>query len=105
MERAGAERLTDSELEAAVALARRVATNVSRAAEVRDDVIEDLVIAVLAGGHVLIEDLPGVGKTTLARALARSLDLEFARIQCTADLLPADVVGTKLFNHPESRFQ
>ena len=59
----------------------------------------------LAGGHVLIEDLPGVGKTTLARALARSLDLEFARIQCTADLLPADVVGTNVFNQRESRFE
>ena len=105
MERAGAERLTDSEIETAVALARRVATNVSRAAEVRDDVIEHLVIAVLAGGHVLIEDLPGVGKTTLARALARSLDLEFARVQCTADLLPADVVGTSIFNQRESRFE
>ena len=105
MERAGAERLTDSEIAAAGALARRVATNVSHAAEVRDDVIEHLIIAVLAGGHVLIEDLPGVGKTTLARAMARSLDLEFARIQCTADLLPADVVGTNIFNQRESRFQ
>ncbi len=105
MERAGAERLTDSEIETAGVLARRVATNVSRAAEVRDDVIEHLIIAVLAGGHVLIEDLPGVGKTTLARALARSLDLEFARIQCTADLLPADVVGTSIFNQRESRFE
>jgi MoxR-like ATPase len=105
MERAGAERLTGFEIEAAGALARRVATNVSRAAEVRGDVIEHLVIAILAGGHVLIEDLPGVGKTTLARALARSLDLEFARIQCTADLLPADVVGTSIFNQRESRFE
>jgi MoxR-like ATPase len=105
MERAEAERLTESEIATAGALARRVATNVSRAAEVRDDVIEHLVIAVLAGGHVLIEDLPGVGKTTLARALARSLDLEFARIQCTADLLPADVVGTNIFNQRESRFE
>jgi MoxR-like ATPase len=60
---------------------------------------------VLAGGHALIEDLPGVGKTTLARALSRSLDLEFARIQCTADLLPADVVGTNVFNQRESRFE
>src|SRR3954453_14103129 len=106
MERAGAERrLTDPEIEAAVAMARRVATNVAKAAEVRGEVIEHLVIAVLAGGHVLIEDLPGVGKTTLARALARSLDLEFARIQCTADLLPADVVGTSIFNQRESRFE
>ena len=106
MERAGAEhRLTDPEIEAAVAMARRVAVNVAKAAEVRGEVIEHLVIAVLAGGHVLIEDLPGVGKTTLARALARSLELEFARIQCTADLLPADVVGTNIFNQRESRFE
>ena len=106
MERAGAERrLTDPEVAAAREMARRVAANVSQAAEVRAAVIEHLVIAVLAGGHVLIEDLPGVGKTTLARALARSLDLEFARIQCTADLLPADVVGTNIFNQRESRFE
>ncbi|MEA2138839.1 MAG: MoxR-like ATPase [Solirubrobacteraceae bacterium] len=106
MERAEAERrLTESELAAAGALARRVAANVAQAAEVREAVIEQLIIAVLAGGHVLIEDLPGVGKTTLARALARSLDLEFARIQCTADLLPADVVGTNIFNQRESRFE
>ncbi|MEJ7798046.1 MAG: AAA family ATPase [Solirubrobacteraceae bacterium] len=106
MERAGAERrLTDPEIEAAGSLVRRVVANVGQAAEVRDVVIEQLVIAVLAGGHVLIEDLPGVGKTTLARALARSLELEFARIQCTADLLPADVVGTNIFNQRESRFE
>jgi MoxR-like ATPase len=54
---------------------------------------------------VLIEDLPGVGKTTLARALSRSLALEFARVQCTADLLPADVVGTNVFNQREGRFE
>ena len=105
MEPAQAQRLTEAEIEAAGSLARRVVTNVAQAAEVRDEVIAQLVIAVLAGGHVLIEDLPGVGKTTLARALSRSLDLEFARIQCTADLLPADVVGVNIFNQRESRFE
>jgi MoxR-like ATPase len=100
-----ARRLTDVELDAAGALARRVAANVAQAAEVRADVIAHLIVAVLAEGHALIEDLPGVGKTTLARALARSLDLEVARIQCTADLLPADVVGTNVFNQRESRFE
>jgi len=105
MERAQVPRLTETEIEAAGALAQRVIANVGQAAEVRDDVIEQLVIAVLAEGHVLIEDLPGVGKTTLARALSRSLDLEFARIQCTADLLPADVVGVNIFNQRESRFE
>ena len=106
MERAEAQRrLTDAEIASAGTLAQRVSANIAQAAEVRDEVIDDIVIAVLAEGHVLIEDLPGVGKTTLARALSRSLDLEFARIQCTADLLPADVVGTNIFNQRESRFE
>jgi MoxR-like ATPase len=106
MDRAGTERrLTDEEVDAAGVLAKRVAGNVAQAAEVRADVLEHLIVAVLAEGHALIEDLPGVGKTTLARALAKSLDLEFARIQCTADLLPADVVGTNVFNQRESRFE
>ena len=98
-------RLTDTEVDAAGVLARRVAANVALAAEVRADVLEHLIVAVLAEGHALIEDLPGVGKTTLARALSRSLDLEFARIQCTADLLPADVVGTSVFNQREGTFE
>jgi len=105
MEHAGAERLARAEIEATGALAQRVAANVAQAVEVRKEVTEHLIVAVLAGGHALIEDLPGVGKTTLARALARSLDLEFARIQCTADLLPADVVGTNVFNQRENRFE
>ncbi|MDX6691678.1 MAG: MoxR-like ATPase [Solirubrobacteraceae bacterium] len=98
-------RLSADEVDATRVLARRIAANVTQAAEVRDEVIEHLIVAALAEGHVLIEDLPGVGKTTLARALARSLDLEFARIQCTADLLPADVVGTSVFNQRESTFE
>jgi MoxR-like ATPase len=105
MEHAGAERLAPAEIEATGALAQRVTANVAQAVEVRREVTEHLIITVLAGGHALIEDLPGVGKTTLARALARSLDLEFARVQCTADLLPADVVGTNVFNQRENRFE
>jgi MoxR-like ATPase len=53
----------------------------------------------LAGGHLLVEDLPGVGKTTLAKALARSFGLDFHRVQCTADLLPADIIGAMVFDH------
>jgi len=105
-ERAGTDRrLVSHEVQSARGLASRIAANVTQAAEVRQDVIEQLIVAVLAEGHVLIEDLPGVGKTTLARALARSLGLEFARIQCTADLLPADVVGTSVFNQREGTFE
>jgi len=93
------------EVDAAAAIVRRVADNVRRAVEVRDEVLLGLLVALVAEGHVLIEDLPGVGKTTLARALARSLDLAFARVQGTADLLPADLVGTNVFNQRESRFE
>jgi MoxR-like ATPase len=84
---------------------RRIADNVHRAVEVRDEVVRDVLVALVAEGHVLIEDLPGVGKTTLARAVARSVDLAFARVQCTADLLPADLVGTNVFNQREGRFE
>jgi MoxR-like ATPase len=68
-------------------------------------VIRDLLVALLAEGHVLIEDYPGVGKTALARALARSIDAEYARVQCTSDLLPTDIVGTNVFNQRETRFE
>ncbi len=91
---------------AAVAeLAGRLRGNVERAIKAPPEAIRDLLIALLAEGHVLIEDNPGVGKTALARALARSLDAEFSRVQCTADLLPADVVGTNVFNQREAKFE
>jgi len=67
--------------------------------------LEHVLVALVAEGHVLMEDYPGVGKTALARALARSVDCQFARIQCTADLLPADVAGTNVYNQREGRFE
>jgi MoxR-like ATPase len=91
--------------EGVAALGQRIAANVTRAVKVPDATLRDLLVSVVAEGHVLIEDNPGVGKTALARALARSIDAEYARIQCTADLLPADVVGTNVFNQRESRFE
>jgi MoxR-like ATPase len=83
----------------------RLIANVRRAVKASDAVVRDVVIALLGEGHVLIEDYPGVGKTALARSLARSIDAEYARVQCTADLLPADVVGTAVFNQREARFE
>jgi len=83
----------------------RLAANVSRAVKAPEQALRNLVVCLLAEGHVLIEDYPGVGKTALARALARSVDAEYARVQCTADLLPADVVGTNVFNQRETRFE
>ena len=69
------------------------------------DVVEMLLVALLADGHVLLEDVPGIGKTTLAKALARSVDCSFARIQFTPDLLPSDVTGINYFNQKDQEFQ
>ncbi len=87
------------------AVARRMAANVSKAVQIRDETLEHVLVALLAEGHVLVEDYPGVGKTALARALARSIDCQFARIQCTSDLLPADVVGSSVYVQREQRFE
>ena len=86
-------------------LGNRLRDNIARAVKAPDDVLRDVLVALFAEGHVLIEDYPGVGKTALARALARSIDAEYARVQCTADLLPADVVGTNVYNQRENRFE
>jgi MoxR-like ATPase len=86
-------------------LGARLRDNVSRAVKAPEQVLRDVLVAFLAEGHVLIEDYPGVGKTALARALSRSIDAEYARVQCTADLLPADVVGTNVYNQRENRFE
>ena len=86
-------------------LGTRLRDNVARAVKTPDQVLQDVLVAFLAEGHVLIEDYPGVGKTALARALSRSIDAEYARVQCTADLLPADVVGTNVYNQRENRFE
>jgi MoxR-like ATPase len=93
------------EIESAVKFARALKDTVRRAVEVKEETLDDLLVCIAAEGHVLIEDLPGVGKTTLARSLARAIDLQFARIQCTADLLPADVVGVNVYNRREERFE
>ncbi|MCR5651427.1 MAG: AAA family ATPase, partial [Lachnospiraceae bacterium] len=71
----------------------------------KEDVVRKVLICLLAGGHVLLEDVPGVGKTTLARVLAKSTDLSFGRIQFTPDTLPSDVVGVSIFNMKTSEFE
>jgi MoxR-like ATPase len=87
------------------ALGARIAGNVTLAVKLPEGTLRQVLVALLAEGHVLIEDHPGVGKTALARALARSIDAAYARVQCTSDLLPADVVGTNVFNQREARFE
>jgi MoxR-like ATPase len=69
------------------------------------DIVENLIIALLCEGHVLLEDVPGVGKTMLARSLAVSLGSDFRRLQCTPDLLPSDVTGVSIFNQETRHFQ
>jgi MoxR-like ATPase len=99
------ESVAHEEVEAAVGFARRIEDNIRRAVKVRDEVLRHVVVSLLAEGHILVEDYPGVGKTALARALSRTLDCQFARVQCTADLLPADIVGANIYNQREQRFE
>jgi MoxR-like ATPase len=99
------ETVAPAEVEAAVAIVRRIAENIRRAVKVRADVLEHMLVGLVAEGHILVEDYPGVGKTALARSLSRSIDCAFARVQCTADLLPADIVGTNVYNQREGRFE
>jgi MoxR-like ATPase len=87
------------------ALGTRVAANVSSAVRVPPEAVRSMLIALLAGGHVLIEDYPGVGKTALARALAASIDADCTRVQCTADMLPADLVGANVYVQRDGRFE
>ncbi|MCK9522109.1 MAG: MoxR family ATPase [Proteobacteria bacterium] len=70
----------------------------------KDDIVQDLLMALLAQGHVLLEDAPGTGKTTLAKALARSLDMRFSRIQFTPDLLPTDLLGNAVLDPRDGSF-
>ena len=79
--------------------------NVERVIRGKSEVVQFCIAALLAKGHILLEDVPGVGKTMLAHALARSLSLEFQRIQFTSDLLPADIVGVTIYNQDQQEFE
>src|SRR5215213_6699587 len=105
LEEAVPERLAQAEIDAAVSVSRRITDNIRKAVQVRDEVLEHLTVTMLSEGHILVEDYPGVGKTALARALSRSIDCQFARVQCPAHLLPADIVGSQIYNQREARFE
>jgi MoxR-like ATPase len=85
--------------------AAEVMKSVGRVVLGKPEQIELCLTAALAGGHILIEDAPGVGKTSLARALASALGLSFARIQCTSDLLPSDIIGVTVFDQAQGSFE
>lgn len=83
----------------------RIATQLGRAVQGKSSQLQLVVTSLVAGGHVLLEDVPGVGKTTLAEALAKACGLSFARVQFTADLMPADVLGAQVFHAQTATFQ
>jgi MoxR-like ATPase len=89
----------------ASALADRVVANLSSAIHATPETLRLPLLCLLSEGHVLVEDVPGVGKTVLAKALARSLELRFQRVQFTPDLLPADVTGVNVFDRPTGSFR
>ena len=83
----------------------QIVTEVGKVVKGKDSVIRKVLAAVLAGGHVLLEDIPGVGKTTLAMALGRSMELEYKRMQFTPDVLPSDIVGFTMYNSGTGEFE
>src|SRR5215467_13513221 len=78
---------------------------IARVIRGKDEAIQQALIALLARGHLLIEDVPGVGKTTLAQALAHSFHCTFQRIQFTSDMLPSDVIGISVYNQADQQFE
>ncbi len=82
-----------------------ISANMQQAIQGKADVVDLVLLCLVSEGHLLIEDVPGVGKTSLAKALARSIDCSFGRVQFTPDLLPSDVVGVTVWNRSDSRFE
>ncbi len=94
-----------ADLETLTRVVHRVRTNIERVIEGKPDVVSSALVVLLAEGHLLIEDVPGVGKTMLSKALARSIDSSVRRIQFTPDLLPSDITGVSVFNQVTREFE
>lgn len=82
-----------------------VKKEIKRAVKGKDQIIDKVLAAMLAGGHILLEDIPGVGKTTLAMAIAKSMSLSYKRVQFTPDVLPSDIVGFSMYNQDTKKFE
>jgi len=98
------ELIDQSQVEDAQEILQKLKSNIGLILKGKDDIIDEVIICLISGGHVLIEDLPGVGKTTLAYCLAKSIDCSFSRIQFTSDLLPADVTGVSIYDESLNEF-
>ncbi|MGO1367968.1 MAG: AAA family ATPase [Senegalia sp. (in: firmicutes)] len=85
-------------------MTNHVKENVQKVIVGKDEIIENIVISILCSGHILLEDVPGLGKTLLARTISKSIDSNFSRIQFTPDLLPSDITGINYFNQKKSEF-
>lgn len=83
----------------------RLAVNIAKAIVGKPDAIKMTIVALISGGHVLLEDVPGVGKTLIAKSIAKSIDASFKRVQFTSDLLPSDITGVSIFNQKKSEFE
>ena len=102
MERAGSERVS---VASSAELLRAVTDNLARVVHAPEETLRLCVLCLVSEGHLIIEDFPGVGKTMLAKALSRSLDCSFSRLQFTPDLLPSDVTGVNVFNQRSNEFE
>src|SRR5712672_4275681 len=96
---------SDSLAAAAAERVELLQSSIERVIRGKPEVVRLAIVTLIAGGHLLVEDVPGVGKTTLAHALARALDCSFQRIQFTSDLLPSDVIGLSVYNQHSGVFE